>query len=169
MHRLLRTFSLAVLIPLLAMTGCMHVSEAPYTTIYLVRHAEKATGPDPVLTPAGLERAKALAIRLGEADLAHIYSSDYARTRQTAAPVAKATALPVELYDPRQLEQFAEQLIDACGICLVVGHSNTTPDLVSALGGDPGEEINEATEFNRMYILTVSGQQVSTRIERFGN
>ena len=139
-------------------------------TIYLVRHAEKVLGvQDPNLTEAGFARAAALVGKLSDVEINYVHSTDYARTRQTAQPVADDKWLPLQIYDPSDLESFAAQIIEAGGTHLVVGHSNTTPDLVAALGGEPGEEIDEAGEYDRLYIVQVlrtGGAQ--TELLRYG-
>ncbi|HAA19315.1 MAG TPA: hypothetical protein DCR93_17975 [Cytophagales bacterium] len=138
-------------------------------TVYLVRHAEKANSPeDPGLTEAGKERAEVLAHMLSSTGIRQVYSSDYARTRETAVPVAVTLGLETQLYDPRNLAPFAEQLLEAGGAHLVVGHSNTTPQLVELLGGTPGTAITEA-EYDRLYILSVAAnKEVNTQLLRFG-
>ena len=35
------------------------------------------------------------------------------------------------------------------------GHSNTTPSLAGLLGGEPGSKIDEAGEYDRLYVITV--------------
>lgn len=138
--------------------------------VFLVRHAEKTdAGSDPELTDAGKERALELAKILRSANIEHIHSSDYIRTRETAEPTTQELGLTTEIYDPRDLETFAQKLQDAGGIHLVVGHSNTTPAMVRFLGGDPGAEINEKSEYDRLYIITDSGNgAVSTVLIRYG-
>lgn len=125
-------------------------------TIYLVRHAEKAVDgtKDPNLTPEGKARAAWIATFLKDKNLRKIYSTDYKRTRQTAAPIAAIAGLPVELYNPRTLEAFAEQLRLEQGAVLVSGHSNTTPVLVGHLIGEPLGELNE-DQYDRIYIVTI--------------
>lgn len=137
--------------------------------IYLVRHAEKAAGDDPDLTVVGRARADILATELKQAGLTAIYSTDTRRTRQTALPIAKATGLTVLHYDAGNLETFANMLRATPGNILVVGHSNTTPELVKALGGKPGAPIIEATEYDRIYVLTSKGRRFQTEIRRYGN
>ncbi|MEH6488783.1 phosphoglycerate mutase family protein [Hyphomonas oceanitis] len=149
--------------------ACMSSPPPPETVIYLVRHAEKQVGDDPSLTAEGLARAEELALTLKHAGITQIYSTDTARTRQTAAPLAAALSLPVELYDASDLPAFASELTTQTGTILVVGHSNTTPPLVEQLGGDPGTEINEAGEFDRLYALHISGDTVRTDLRRYGN
>lgn len=148
-------------------------AESQHQVIYLVRHAEKRVNPgiedkDPPLTEAGRERARQLAYVLGDVGLEHIFTSDYTRTRQTGEPLAKRLGLNMQTYDPRALRAFARQLQQVGGRSLVVGHSNTTPQLVELLGGDGGEPIEEAMEYDRLYIVIRDGGTVTTLLQRFG-
>ncbi len=138
--------------------------------VFLVRHAEKAdAGEDPDLTPAGAQRAAALAAWLRDAGIAHVHSSDFTRTRKTAAPTAAMIGVEVTLYDPRDLEALADRLRGMRGRHLVVGHSNTTPALVGLLGGDPGPPIDEKSEYDRLYVVTRGTDgSVSTVLMRYG-
>lgn len=143
-------------------------SDAPLS-VFLVRHAEKLTGDDPGLTMDGQARADALADLLIDANIEYIHSSDYQRTRQTATPLADRLGLTVELYDPRDLPGLAAQLKADGGRHLIVGHSNTTGELTDLLGGDSGTPIIEATEYDRLYVVTrgADGDATSTLL-RFG-
>lgn len=142
--------------------------QAPLT-VFLVRHAEKLTGSDPALTLAGDARAEALSDLLADAKIERIHSSDYKRTLLTAAPLAEMIGVEVELYDPRDLPGIAAQLKADGGRHLVVGHSNTTGELTALLGGDGGAPIVEATEYDRLYMVTTGtdGAATSTLL-RFG-
>lgn len=124
--------------------------------VVLVRHAEKAEAPadDPPLSRQGEARARALARTLADAGITHIHSSDTRRTRDTAAPLAAALGLEIELYDPRDLPAMADRLRALPGRHVVVGHSNTTDVLSGLLGGATFGEIVEAWEYNRLYFLT---------------
>jgi len=146
--------------------------ETAPTIIYLVRHAERATDhpSDPTLSAEGSARALELARLLADAPLTRIFSTDFRRTRLTAAPVAEAHGLEVELYEPRGegLGAAAEMLRSTPGHHLVVGHSNTTPELVAALGGDPVSAIEEM-EYDRIYLVVVDRDgRVSSTLLRFG-
>lgn len=136
--------------------------------VFLVRHAEKQSGQDPALTDEGSLRADALADLLEDAGIEHIHSSDYQRTRDTAAPLAARLDLPVQLYDPRNLAAMAARLREEGGRHLVVGHSNTTPPLVEALGGNGGTPIYEPTEYDRLYLVTMTGDETHTILLRYG-
>ena len=135
--------------------------------VYLVRHAEKAdTGKDPELTDIGKARAEELSRMLRDAGVTHIWSTDYKRTRGTAEPLAAKLRLKVEVYDPSKLGEFATRLKSMPGRHLVVGHSNTTPGLVQALGGEPGQAMPD-TEYDRFYVVTL-GPNIATIQLRFG-
>jgi phosphohistidine phosphatase SixA len=151
--QLTRRFTGAMALALASLFPLTASAEA--TMIYLTRHGEKtAAAGDPALTPEGAARAQRIAEILKKAKIAQIYSTDYARTKQTAQPLSTALALPVQSYDPRKQADFAKQLLALKGNTLVVGHSNTVPELVRQLGGDPGSEIPE-TEFSRLYQIAV--------------
>lgn len=107
--------------------------------IYLVRHFEKQkateqSGNDVHLTDIGKANAQKLAQWMQNKNLAHLFSTDYIRTKQSIAPTVSATLLSVNLYDPRNLESFALQLHNLPGNVLVLGHSNTTGVLFGLLG-----------------------------------
>jgi broad specificity phosphatase PhoE len=104
---------------------------------------------------------------LRDVGLTHIHSSDRIRTRETAAPTAAATSLQVSLYDPDDIPSLAERLRSMKGRHLVVGHSNTTWDLVEALGGETGPPI-ESLEYDRLYMVTLGSEGTTTIIIRFG-
>jgi broad specificity phosphatase PhoE len=143
--------------------------------VYLVRHAEKVDPypddpSDPPLTDTGRARAADLARTLVDAGVTRILSTDYRRTRETAAPLAKALGLEIERYDPSALEDLARRLAEAGERVLVVGHSNTTPRLAELLGGEPGPPIDEPTEYDRLYVLTLRpGAEATTVRLRFGD
>ncbi|MCL2918498.1 SixA phosphatase family protein [Shewanella litorisediminis] len=107
--------------------------------IWLFRHGEKAPGKEPALTDAGKERAQRIAGLILRApstgENIRLYSTDYRRTQETIAPLAKATGVTVESYDPADLAQLAAQLSTLDGTVVVAGHSNTTPELLKLLTG----------------------------------
>jgi len=142
--------------------------------VYLVRHAERATDhpTDPGLTEQGLARAQLLARTLGEAGIDHVHSSPLRRARLTAEPLAARIGVPVQDYLPGDLQTLADRIRETPGRHFVSGHSNTTPALVELLGGEPGAPYDEATEYDRLYILTIApgpaGGSVTTTLLRYG-
>ncbi|WP_166876924.1 SixA phosphatase family protein [Massilia mucilaginosa] len=131
------------------------LAAADPSIIYLVRHGEKGSvEKDPDLTMQGKARAGNIAAILKSTGITHIYSSTTQRTRQTAQPLASTLGLEVQVYDPAQGAKLAGQVKAAGGTALVVGHSNTVPDLVRLFGGKPGADIGD-DEFDRLYQLIV--------------
>jgi phosphohistidine phosphatase SixA len=160
-----------------AMIGCSSARDsAPSASqheplvVFLVRHGEKADfTEDAELSAAGRERAAALARTLRSAEIEYVHSSDFIRTRETAAPTAAEYGLEVELYDPRELPTLVEKLRGTGGRHLVVGHSITTPPMVELLGGEPTSAINEEGEYDRLYIVTIgSDSTASSVLIRYG-
>jgi broad specificity phosphatase PhoE len=140
------SLSLAILAPGVAL--------AEPSAIYLVRHGEKAAvGQDPELTAQGQARAQAIAAILARTGITGIYSTPTQRTRQTAQPLAQRIGLEVQLYDPRAPKALVEKVKALSGPVLVVGHSNTLPELVRLFGGAPGADIGD-DEYDRLYQLT---------------
>jgi broad specificity phosphatase PhoE len=131
-------------------------SASGVTTIVLVRHAEKANdhSTDPALSPTGQARAMALAAALKDANVAAIYSTPFKRTKATAEPVAKRFGLPVTERNSTATALAQEVLAHHGGkVVLIVGHSNTVPDLVKSLSAHRVRAFTES-EFDRIFIIT---------------
>lgn len=136
--------------------------------LYLVRHFEKRLDQaDPHLTEQGIVRAQSLASLLADKDLKRIYSTDYKRTQQTALPTAERTNISITSYSPLELEQFAKQIRTAQQTALVVGHSNTTPQLLAMLGGE-SKSIAE-NEYGELFVLIVLPGKTITQSVMVGN
>lgn len=132
-------------------------------TVYLTRHFEKQKGENPSLTAQGKARANALAMRLKDTPFRTLYSTNYARTQETAAPLSAVKNMAITLYDPRSLEAFATQLKSVNEDVVVVGHSNTTPALIALLGG-PKVTIEES-DYGTLFILERSEGNVELETE----
>jgi len=134
------------------------------TTIVLVRHAEKSTDDlrDPSLSEAGQERARALSSVLKDAGVTEIYTTQYKRTGQTAQPLAQQfgisfTERPINTANSATYAHDLAQeiLIRGAGKgVLVVGHSNTIPDIVKALSGIAVPAITDA-EYDHIYVVVI--------------
>ena len=136
-------------------------------TLYLVRHAEKAsTKQDPALTACGQSRANQLSTILRNIEIEAVYSTAYKRTMSTAQPTAKSKSIPIKQYAPNGLEQLARELIAQQKSGLIVGHSNTTPQLASIL---TGQTINEMTEkeYQHLFQVTfINGEALLTKLSQ---
>lgn len=138
--------------------------------VFLVRHAEKAdTSRDPELSAAGRKRAEVLAHVLKDAEVGHVHVTGYKRTHATAAPIAAQAGVEAKEYKPADLVGFVSGMRSAGGRHLVVGHTNTLPKTIELLGGDPGFPIDEAAEFDRLYVVTIAADgKASTVLLRYG-
>ncbi|HXV61280.1 MAG TPA: phosphoglycerate mutase family protein [Vicinamibacteria bacterium] len=142
--------------------GC---SPGPDSVVFLVRHAEKVDDSrDPDLTEEGRARARMLAALLQDAGIEAVYSTDFIRTRETARPVAEEMEAEIEIYD--DLDELVARLEATPRTALIVGHSNTTPQVVALLGGEPGPPISD-DEYDRLYLIVLSeGKASATTVLR---
>lgn len=161
-------FSLALLLTPAFGSGAAEKS-FEVTTVFLVRHAEKDTAPpeNPPLTEQGKKRSEALARALREANIKAIYTSQFLRTQQTAEPLGRVlgiTPASIELKmdskNPRQIsEQSYREIVDKIHArpgeaALVVGHSNTIPEVIRMLGANETPAIDEK-HFDDLFVVTV--------------
>ena len=151
----------ALLAPLHAQAGS---DPGDAIVVVVVRHAEKAADDprDPSLSAAGEARAQALAATLAGAGLDAAYATQYRRTRLTAAPAAAAAGVEVQVrpIDASNAASYDADLarelraLPPGSTVLVVGHSNTVPGLVQALGGEAPRPMPES-EFDRYSVVVV--------------
>ncbi len=141
-------------------------------TVFLVRHAERAdTTPgaspkmadDPDLSEAGRARAQSLAAALKDANITAIYATEFKRTQQTAAPLAKALGLTVKIVMSKSQADLLTQLKASKGNVLVVGHSNTVPDVIKDLGVTTSVKIDDM-EFDNMFLVSMDTHPTLLRL-----
>ncbi len=131
---------------------------APNTTIYLVRHADRIESTDG-LNDLGLKRAQDLKRFLKNKDIQHIFSSDYNRTKQTAAPIAEALKISPKIYDAGNLPSLVKKIKDhhRNENILVVGHSNTTPEMANLFGLKPKLNNLPHETYHKIYKINLYG------------
>lgn len=163
---MLRRFSrFAALSALLCVLGAAaHAQDSP-TVVIVIRHAEKAAegGDDPGLSEAGQKRAQELVELAEEAGVAAAYTTQYKRSQDTAKPLAARLSIPVTPVEINRENAgaypatLAKNVLakHAGQVVLVIGHSNTVPALVEAFGGKRPAAIDDATEFDRVFVLVV--------------
>ena len=150
----------------LVLSACASAPQSPAAskvdtsmTFVIVRHAEKVPdgSKDPPLTEAGLARAQGLAKRLSSVPVIAVYTPPFQRTRQTGTPTAQEHGLPLIEYDAKlPAGDFAAQLRarHAGQTVLIVGHSNTVPDIAAALCSCEVAPMSEA-EYDRLMTVRV--------------
>jgi broad specificity phosphatase PhoE len=148
--------ALAILAVSAAALGYGWRCRAP-TTLILVRHADRA-GTRDELDPAGVLRARDLVRVVERAGISAIYHSNTARARDTAAPLALALGLaPIE-RNATDVAGLVEAILeDHRGQrVFVVGHSNTVPQIIGAVGGPALPDL-EHEEYDELFVLTRCG------------
>jgi broad specificity phosphatase PhoE len=146
----------------------MSVPASAQQTVIFVRHAERADGgagapdamtgapADPTLSDAGAARAARLAAMLADAGVKGIYTSEFKRTQETAKPLASKLGVAIEVVPSKEAAALVAKIKAAHprDTVLIIGHSNTIPDVIRAFGG-PAIKIAD-DEYSGIYILTPS-------------
>ena len=117
---------------------------------------------DPELSAAGHARAQSLATMLRDARITAIFVTQYKRTQQTAAPLAKALGITPTVITSKDLPGLIAKVRDATGNVLVVGHSNSVPDVLKQLGVADAPSIAD-DEYDNLFIVTPPKQFVRLR------
>ena len=145
-------------LPLVVVPATSHAQPA---TVILVRHAEKASNDaDPVLSEAGMQRAKDLAAALADAGVASVITTQFQRTRLTAAEVVNATKLTPIVVAASGANHPADvaaaiKARPAGEVVLVVGHSNTVNAIIGALGGPRMGMICDS-QYSNLFIMQMT-------------
>ncbi|WP_345269911.1 SixA phosphatase family protein [Nibrella viscosa] len=137
--------------------GCLSLTGCSTTTVYIVRHAERANDSDTTsISAAGHQRAQALADRLAGTGIDSIFTTPYLRTRQTAAPLAQRLNIQPVTYPTQPTQTVVDRLkrIRSKEV-LVVGHSNTVLEIVRGLGARPSKTKIEHNEYNNLFVVTL--------------
>jgi len=164
----------SILFPLLLLVLCFvsgTVAAQSRKTILLVRHAEKDTSAtadqnDPALTQAGSERAARLGKKLRKYKVGAVYSTNFQRTMNTARPTAERRRLTVQTYDAKKPNELLDQIMKSkTKRFLIVGHSNSIPDLANLIvKKEIFADLNDE-EYGVIYLVKLkNGEVVKTQI-----
>ncbi len=130
---------------------------------------------DPSLSEAGRTRAAALAATLADAGIGAVVTTQFARTRETADPLARALGLDADVVSATaSADEHAADVARAVrakrdrGAVLVVGHSNTVPSIVAALGGPRFTDLCDADYDNLFIVVLRDGEPARLTRARFG-
>ena len=139
-------------------------SIAADTMVIVVRHAEKSTddAKDPSLSEQGIARANKLASVLKNSNLKAVYTTQYKRTQQTGLPSATQAGLQLDVrpatkensktYTAGLLKEIQKK--HRGETVLIVGHSNTVPEIIKDVTGLDVTPVGE-NEFDRLYVITL--------------
>jgi phosphohistidine phosphatase SixA len=144
--------------------------------VIVVRHAERAAAPaaDPELTDAGRQRAQDLAAALKDAGVRTVITTQFARTRSTAEPLATLTGIaPTVIAASRDMKAHVAEIVAAIRarpageVVLVVGHSNTVPAIIAALGGPAIPDLCE-NEYASLFVMQLEPARAHLVRGRYG-
>ena len=133
-----------------------------HATYYLIRHAEKVrTDPkdqDPSLDIKGMVRAKDWAVYFEPIKIDAIYTTKYMRTKQTISLIAQQKIVTPKYYDPNTIysDQFLKETNGKS--ILIVGHSNTIPQLVNKFIGEEKFQDMDDNDNSTLFKVTINGK-----------
>lgn len=163
-----------ILLILTCLIANIALAQESTTTIYLLRHAEKANDgtADPGLSEAGKERAKRLGEYFRDKDVSNYYSTNYKRASETASTIVanakfhqsadlNTINIGFKKYDPMtfSLNDVAQKHKGES--IVIVGHSNTIPTLVNNLIGERKYPDMQESEFGNLYIIKITGDKIT--------
>jgi phosphohistidine phosphatase SixA len=131
-----------------------------YHTLVLTRHAEKESSKgDPKLTKAGYERAENLKNILLPLNPERCYTTSPARCVLTTMPLAKAIKSPNAHYQAKDYYSLFDTVIKEHKTkrALIVGHSNTIPEMLNLLIGEKQYDEFDESEYSRLFLVVTKG------------
>ena len=133
--------------------------------VVIVRHAEKAAngGNDPDLSSAGRARADALPRILKDSDITAIFTSEFKRTQETAAPTATSAHVTPTVVAAKDTAALVARLHQLNGNALVVGHDDTIPNIIKALGINSSINI-PGTDYSELLIVILGDKPQLLRL-----
>lgn len=147
--------------------------EPAVTKIFIVRHAEKEAGNNPVLTPAGNARAGDLMRRLQAEGIQKIYVSQYKRTQNTGDSLRLQLKIDTVQY---AADTVCDKLINAImehgdfgKTILIIAHSNTIPQIIRKFGVTdyPYGDIPD-NEFDNLFLITYKKEKAKVKVMKYG-
>ena len=137
---------------LAALLATLVAAPAVAAPVYVLRHLERDAGKDPSLNAAGMRNAQILAAWFRRSPPKLIYVTSFKRAQETVLPLARRLGITPLIYDPAKPELMLAQVKARKGPVLIVGHSNTAPKIVEALGGPAGPDLAD-TDYGRIWIV----------------
>lgn len=125
---------------------------------FVLRHAEAAGGTsDPSLSPLGRDRAARLGLMLRSVGAQRVLHTATARSRETAVEIGRVLRVGVGSYDMHDPGPVTGRMLERGGVWVIVGHSNTVPDLVRRLGGDTGLDLLPEATYDQLFMVLRAG------------
>lgn len=141
------------------------VAQSETTTIYLIRHAEKAkSSQNPELSEEGLKRAVRWAKYFQKIKIDFFYTTLTRRTQMTCSTIATSKQKDMIFYDTSNfsLKEIIEK--HPGKTILLVGHSNTIPKMINRLLEEEIYlQINE-NEYGILFTITIDGAVIKHKM-----
>src|SRR6266403_447314 len=133
--------------------------------VVIVRHGEKAAngGSDPDLSSVGRARADALARILKDSGITAVFTTEFQRTQETAAPTATSAHAAPTVVPAKDAAALVAKLHQLSGNALVVGHGDTIPNLIKALGISVPVNIPDA-DYSELLVVTLGDKPQLLRL-----
>jgi phosphohistidine phosphatase SixA len=142
------------------LAGVAVPTEAQPPEVYIMRHLQKADASrDPVLSQEGAVNANSVAELLAARGIKAVFATKTRRAELSAAPLAARLGISVTHYDPSDVPALIAAVRAITGNVLIVGHSNTVPDLVAAFGGAKPAPLTEQ-DYGIIYQVTPGSSEV---------
>jgi broad specificity phosphatase PhoE len=158
MARFVRRLAIAASLSWVSSAAVARAQSDPGVTVFIVRHAEKASAElDASLSRAGEARSKELARMLSDVGITNIYVSQFKRTQETAVPLAKEIHRNPVIADAGKTDDLVAGLkaLPAGSRALVVTHSNLIQPMIEKLSGQKVTELTD-TDYDHLYVVTLS-------------
>lgn len=143
----------------LGLTAVPLAAQAAPVTVFVVRHAEKGPEtPDPSLTAAGQQRATELARVLGDTRITAVFASEFKRTQETVAPLARSAGVPVTVVPAGKTDSLVGLIraLPAGSRVVVASHSNLVHVIVDRLVATAVTPLTEA-DYDRIAVVVLGG------------
>ncbi len=159
----IKTFSAGLLF-------CCLIFSCSSVKVYIVRHAEKSAEPkdNPHLTAAGQQRAEALSSLLRDKKISAIYSTETNRTLETAAPLSRATGIPVQPYRNDTLKKFLYDVLGSRKNSVIVGHSNSVIGMLDTLKLKHNVKEIPDNDYDNLFIITRKAKRLRLQETIYG-
>jgi phosphohistidine phosphatase SixA len=147
--------------------------EPPVTKIFIVRHAEKETGKDPLLTAAGNARAGDLMRILQNEGVQKIYVSQFRRTQNTADSMRIQLKIDTVHYAADTLcDDLVNTIMEHSDFgktILIIAHSNTIPQIIRKLGVTdyPYGDIAD-NDYDNLFVITYKKKKAKLMVMKYG-
>lgn len=143
------------------------------TKIFIVRHGEKETGKDPLLTASGNIRAGDLVRKLQYEDVQKIYVSNTRRTQNTGDSLRIQLNIDTVHY---LADTLCDNLVDAImqhsdfgKTILIIAHSNTIPQIIRKFGvkNYPYGDLSD-NDFDDLFLITYKKGKPKLKKMKYG-